>query len=54
MVIHTSTQFMHTKICGLNGEILYLVTMVYAYNQLELRKQLWQDITQLQIGSTDP
>lgn len=42
-LIHTSGQHMHMEVYDLADNLQVLITVVYAYNQLDRRRTLWQD-----------
>ncbi|XP_058768747.1 uncharacterized protein LOC131642529 [Vicia villosa] len=46
-LIDSTDQFIHCKIRDDKGDFKYWMNVVYAHNQLQLRKKLWQDILKI-------
>ncbi|XP_058768939.1 uncharacterized protein LOC131642737 [Vicia villosa] len=53
-VIHTSAQYMHMEVYGLNGGRQVVIIVVYAFNQLDRRRTLWHDLEAIGQGIQDP
>ena len=49
-VLHIADQYIHIEVCGLDHNTQYAATILYAFNQLEKRKELWKKVEY--IGST--
>lgn len=46
-LLHTEEQFIHVEVLSLNNKLQYYVTIVYAMNQIERRRVLWEKIDSL-------
>lgn len=46
-VIDYAEQFMQAEVYGRDKKLIYNITIIYAFNQLEKRRQLWKTIENL-------
>ncbi|XP_058733883.1 uncharacterized protein LOC131605555 [Vicia villosa] len=53
-VLQVEEQYIHIEVLGLDNRTCYLATIVYAYNQLERRLDLWKQIDSLGSNVTIP
>lgn len=46
-LVQCSDQYMHCEVLGMDGKFQYWLTIIYAHNQLDCRRKLWQDLIDL-------
>lgn len=52
--IHSTDQMLHCRVTDAAGVFMFWMTAVYAHNQLNRRKTLWQDIVKIYTQQTGP
>lgn len=53
-MIDNFDQFIHCEVYNGDGKLTYWLNVIYAHNQLHIRRILWQDINKCATGIHGP